>query len=383
MKKKLLYVHHSGSMGGAPRSLSYLIDKIDKKEYEVSLLSIKNGPAINLFKDKVEKLIINEKMYPFHGSTVSGMSLKLFIKNILYANKTYSEAKKEIMKLNPEIIHINSTCLFMVAKAAKKINKNIKVIVHVREPLLNSIFGDILKYMNHKYVDGYIAIDKYDSKTVNSKNRLLSVVYNFVDFKKYDYNIKSNILFKELNINKDKIIILYLARIAPSNGTIEFIEAAREIEYKFKKDYQFVITGYNPKDQSKYNHKVFELCKNRKNIKLLEFRDDVVDLIASSNIIVSPFTEPHFARAIIEAAAMGKPSIGNDIGGVNELIINNKTGLLYKSHKEMINCIIKLAEDNKLRYNLGNNARMFALDNFNSEINAQKTFEVYKKLLKQ
>lgn len=380
MKKNILYVHHSGSMGGAPRSLSYLLDKIDRNKYNVSLLTIRQGPAIDLFKNKVDNLVINEKMYPFHGSTVSGMSFKLFIKNILYANRTYREAKKEIAKINPEILHLNSTCLFMVAKAAKKVDKNIKVIAHIREPLLNSIFGDILKYMNHKYVDGYIAIDKYDSKTVNSKDRKLEVIYNFIDFKQYNKNIKSNVLRKRFNIEENKIIFLYLARIAPSNGTLEFIEAAKEILSKYNKDYHFIISGYNEKDISNYTKRVVNECENYENIHLLEFRNDVPDIIASSDVIVSPFTEPHFARAIIESSAMGKVNIGSDIGGVNELIFNNKTGLLYNSKQDMINKMIKLAEDRQLRRYLGENAIEFAKKNFNAEVNAKRTFDFYESI---
>ena len=377
MKRNILYVHHSGSMGGAPRSLSYLLDKIDRDKYNVSLLTIRKGPSIELFRNKVDKLIINEKMNPFHGSTVSGMSFKLFVKNILYANRTYKEAKREISKIKPEIVHLNSTCLFMVAKAAKKIDKNIKVIAHVREPLLNSIFGDILKYMNHKYVDGYIAIDKYDSETINSKNRELEVIYNFIDFKQYNEDVKSRVLRERFNIEENKIIFLYLARIAPSNGTLEFIEAAKEILSKHNKNYHFIISGYNEKDLSDYNKNVINECKGYENIHLLEFRNDVPDIIASSDIIVSPFTEPHFARAIIESSAMGKVNIGSNIGGVNELILDNKTGLLYDSKEDMINKMIKLAEDKQLRAVLGKNAIEFAKENFDAIVNTKKTFEFY------
>ncbi len=61
---------------------------------------------------------------------------------------------------------------------------------------------------------------------------------------------------------------------------------------------------------------------------LIEFRKDIPSIINSSDIIVFPSVVPHFARSIIEAGAMAKPSIASNIGGPDELIINGETGLL-------------------------------------------------------
>jgi len=38
-----------------------------------------------------------------------------------------------------------------------------------------------------------------------------------------------------------------------------------------------------------------------------------------------PFTEPHCLGAIIEAAAIGIPTVAADIPGPNELVIHNQT----------------------------------------------------------
>jgi glycosyltransferase involved in cell wall biosynthesis len=382
VKRRILYVHHSGGMGGAPRSLAFLIKRLDKSIYEPIVICLWGGPAVKLFEEAGATVIVDTKLKPFHGTTVSGMNIKIFLKGIIYAYPTYLRAKKVIKELQPDLIHLNTTCLFMLAKAAKKVSSNLKVITHVREPLLDSLSGKILKYMNHKYVDGYIAIDKYDASKLNIKDRIAKVVYNFVDFDEYNSEVKSNVLRKELNISEDSIIFLYLARIAQSNGTLEMVRKCKEIVNN-KKNYHFVIVGDVPEESNEYTIKVRGICDTNSNIHLLKFRNDIPNVIASSDIMLCPFTKPHFSRAIIEAAAMGKPAIGSNVGGPAELIVHKETGLLFdvNNFDTMLDCINKMASDNEYIKYLGKNAEKFAYDNFNMEKNSKETFKVYDDLL--
>ena len=48
-----------------------------------------------------------------------------------------------------------------------------------------------------------------------------------------------------------------------------------------------------------------------------------------------PFTQPHFARGIIEGAAMGKPALSTDIEGPRELVVDGTTGRFYHSGDEL------------------------------------------------
>ena len=51
-----------------------------------------------------------------------------------------------------------------------------------------------------------------------------------------------------------------------------------------------------------------------------------------SDIVISPSIEPEaFGRVAVEAQSMEKLIIASNIGGSNETIINEKTGLLFES----------------------------------------------------
>ncbi|WP_458120262.1 glycosyltransferase family 4 protein [Paenibacillus sp. Z6-24] len=378
--KKVLYVHHSGYMGGAPRSLTYLISHLDKQKFQGNVLTIRNGPAVKLLESGGLPVEVAKGMFPFHGSTVSGMTPKLFIRNLIGALPTYFQAKKYIRKYQPDIIHLNSTCLFQVARAAKKVSPDTKVVCHVREPLLNSFAGNILKRMNHKYVDGYISIDQFDSETVDSAGRELEVVYNFVDFKSYNPDVSGAGVRRELGLADDDIVFLYIGRVVSGNGVLDMVNAFNKISKDHPK-FKLVVGGFYFNKNNAYEDKVMEACKGNDQIYPLAFRDDVPQMIAASNVMMCPFVEPHFSRSIIEAASMKKPAIGTNIGGPNELILHGKTGYLFESgdYNEMAQYMIKIGTDPALYEKLGQSALSFAEENFDARKNAKRTFDFYNR----
>lgn len=378
-KKKILYIHHSGRLGGAPKSLSLLVQRIDRDKYEPIILTIKNGPAVELLKSTGAQVIVKESLFPYHGTTVSGMSLHFFLQNNIFLIPTFLGARRIIKRINPDLIHLNTTCLFAFAAAAKSLKPKIKVITHVREPLLENIFGKILKYANYRFVDGFISICKNDESRLLIKEKPAQVVYNFVDFNTYKKDLQSNILSRELNLPKQSIVCLCLARIASTNGTLELIQRFNELDDRFR-DFKLVIVG--KKLNNKYEKKCIKEARNNPNIFILPFRKDVPEVIASSDIVLCPFTEPHFARGVIEASAMSKPTIGNRIGGVDELIIHEKTGYLINIHSQtdFENHLLQL-NSKKKRDELGQNGYNFAKENFDSETNAKKTFGFYDRFI--
>src|SRR5438876_11434828 len=80
---------------------------------------------------------------------------------------------------------------------------------------------------------------------------------------------------------------------------------------------------------------------------------------ASADIFVFPSTTDTFRNVIIEAQACGVPVIVSDSGGPKELVENNQTGLVTKSHDvdDLTRAIRTLVADPALRQRLGNQAR--------------------------
>ena len=61
MKRKILYVHHGDINGGAPRSLKFLIDKIDNRRYEAYIVCRTSESDAKFFENENNTVILEKK----------------------------------------------------------------------------------------------------------------------------------------------------------------------------------------------------------------------------------------------------------------------------------------------------------------------------------
>ena len=80
----------------------------------------------------------------------------------------------------------------------------------------------------------------------------------------------------------------------------------------------------------------------------------------------------------MESLSMGIPVIASNVGGIPEMVIDKKTGLLCEKQNvsEFAEAILKLKNNRDLLNNMSKNAREFAVKNFSKKIAEEK----YKKI---
>ena len=85
----------------------------------------------------------------------------------------------------------------------------------------------------------------------------------------------------------------------------------------------------------------------------------------------------------MESMSFGKPIIGSDIGGIPELVINNKTGLLFRcgDYVDLSQKIRWLYDMENKIYEFGKNAKKIAYNEFNSESYYLKLNNIYNSLM--
>ena len=103
-----------------------------------------------------------------------------------------------------------------------------------------------------------------------------------------------------------------------------------------------------------------------------------------SDIVISASIEPEtFGRISVEAQSMEKPIIASNVGGSNETIIDNKTGILFESGNAESLCkkiIDVLQLDETTLKSMGNEGRKNVIKKFNIEKMCFSTYSEYKKL---
>ena len=372
-KNKIMYVHHAGTFGGAPKSLSYIIEKLDRDVFDPYLVSIAEGPINEFFKQLPAKFFQISGVRPFHGSTVVEKSVKLFLRNLIFFIPSIYKSLKFIRKVNPDIIHLNSSSLLAFAISGRILGKI--VICHLREPLRKGVWGFVPR-MNNFFVDGYISISKYDLKSMRIPSFLrlqYRVIPNFVDTfddKSVDFNLFDMIIPEK----KDVTIFLYLARFSSSNGWENLIHFGKKVIEKNNKIY-FILVG----SPDEVTYKKFE----SKNIFIFPFTKNIQNFIFNSDVFVCPFLTPHFARGIVEAYSGSLPILGNNIACVDELVLHEETGFLYNNYDEFEKYCLLLASEKKLRLSMGENGKVFSLKKFDFQKNLKDTYAFYNILLQK
>lgn len=364
-KKKVLYIHHSAYLGGAPRSLKLLIDDVVRSgTCDVELFILKKGESAKILNNSNVNVSFGERLFPCHASTVSGKSIKMSIRNFIgFFSNLLNFKVKNIGSY--DVVHLNSTCLFQYAWMVKLKSKRTKVICHVREPVLDTFTGKVLKYFIRNYCDGIVAISKYDLESLGKVNLPCKVVHNYIDVP------------DELNINNrynnGTFVVGYFARLDTKNGILDFIELAKV--NLSNRHLKFVIYGLSGNETDDVR---IALEDRPVNLLINPMVSNVMEYISKCHLNISPFLVPHFSRSVVESAALGVPSIVYNVDSLNELVDHGVTGYVVEKGdiNTMSNLILSLSNDFEAWKVLSSNAYQAAKVRF-SRLNSVRIMDTY------
>lgn len=174
----------------------------------------------------------------------------------------------------------------------------------------------------------------------NIKSKIV-VVHNGIDTKYIE-----KIVGKKEPVKKWDLI--FVGRNTPHKHPEDFIEVVKKLNIKG------AIIGEGFEN--------YELAKNNKNISLLgklESYEKVIQEIKKAKILVLPSTREGFGLVVAEANACQVPAIAYNKTGVEDVIINDKTGFLVEQRD--VNALAikvqKILKDNSLRKKMGISAR--------------------------
>ncbi len=195
-------------------------------------------------------------------------------------------------------------------------------------------------------------------------------------------------LLKDWQINKEKKIILMPGRLTSWKGQQLFIEAINLVKVELGYEaFHAVILG-NDQGRDLYKKKLIRLTEQHRLTDQIKFIDHCKNMALAykiSDIVVSASIEPEaFGRVAIEAQSMEKIIIASNIGGSNETIINDETGLLFESgdamslSKKIIQALTMDESSTKL---MGKEGRKNVIKKFNVEKMCFSTYSEYKRLL--
>ncbi|MGB1451713.1 MAG: glycosyltransferase family 4 protein, partial [Marinirhabdus sp.] len=169
----------------------------------------------------------------------------------------------------------------------------------------------------------------------------------------------------QLHIPLSDFVFLFVGRLVKDKGVNELVKAFQKVHKKHPKTSLLLVGPLEP-DLDPLTPKTLQAMQNHQKIIATGYQKDVRPYFALSQALVFPSYREGFPNVVLQAGAMGLPAIVTNINGCNEIITNNKNGLLIppKNHNDIERAMLKLIEDKKLVTTLKLNARGTIVNQF-------------------
>lgn len=191
-------------------------------------------------------------------------------------------------------------------------------------------------------------------------------------------------LRQELNISEDSFVFIFVGRLVGDKGINELVSAFNKLNSEFRtQNSELLLVGPLETELDPLKPETLNAIENNSNITSVGYQNDVRPYFAISNALVFPSYREGFPNVVMQAGAMGLPSIVSDINGCNEIIIHNTNGIIIppKDSEALTAAMRLLMDDTDLYQHLKSNARVQITSRFERQQVWDALLEEYQSLL--
>ena len=183
---------------------------------------------------------------------------------------------------------------------------------------------------------------------------------------------------EKYDIGKEELIFGFVGRITKDKGVNELLAAFAKIDGA-KLLMVGPQEGIETLDQERY-----QMSLRDENIIYTGLVSDVEKYYCAIDVLIFPSYREGFGNVVMEAAAMGTPSIVSNIPGPIDAVKENETALIVapRDSEALYQAMVKML-DGELRAHLSKNAVRFVTESFDQEILMQRILERKLQLLKE
>ena len=197
----------------------------------------------------------------------------------------------------------------------------------------------------------------------------------------------------EFALEDDCIAIGIVGRLTAIKNQELFLRSVKEVTKNSKKPLKVFLIGDGEDKEKLQNlcedlNMPFSKSYSQKEEILVYFtswRQDMERVYAGLDIVALTSLNEGTPVTLIEAQAANKPIVATDVGGIRDIVKENKTGLLSKSGdlKGLANNLRKLIDDDNLRDQLGRSGYDNVIRSFSYKRLVSDVKSLYTELLKK
>ncbi|PSB23196.1 glycosyltransferase [filamentous cyanobacterium CCP1] len=350
----------SAGLGGAEISLGHLVGTVSK-EIQITVVGV-SEPIVNFIADR--RPTTNRRILSDRG----------FFSFLQHIYTFYG--------LRPDIIHINlcSPWAGAIGLMAALLLPQVRTVRVDQLPLRTT---DILTLWRTRLlslrVDAHVAVGEASARRMEDfyalgRNTVISIPNGVPDFAPSGA-VQSAFTQAQGNQAQGKwMVVGSIGRLDAMKAHDVFIQAIAEVE-----GVAAVILGEG-EQRSSLERLAVELGVSDR-VKLMGWVEQPQSYLANFDVVAMPSRSEGFPLAMVEAMLAARPVIATRVGSMPEAILDHQTGILIEKNdvQSLVRALQELRDNPKLRIQLGNQARNFALAQFTAEAMATK----YERLWQQ
>lgn len=180
----------------------------------------------------------------------------------------------------------------------------------------------------------------------------------------------------------DEPMIVFPGRLLWAKGVGTLIKAARIL--KAKHAVRIVLVGKpDPGNPESIDDEIIQKWVDEGLVEWWGWQSDMRSIYHQSHIVVLPSMGEGLSKALLEAAACGRPIVASDVQGCKEVVIPGVTGFLAppRDYQKLAEQLERLIVNPELRQQMGQSGRRLVEENFSDEIVNQQVLQIYQVLL--
>lgn len=309
--RKVLIATCADRMNGTERYVVDIARKLSKEKFEVAVVTALKGPLSDILKHyNIEEVCIENGIINYYKKP-----------GILNLYRVMKKRRFDVVHANAGII----PCILGKITGAKLSLETKHGLFFTEKQLANlSIKQRMHEKLKEQFVNFTIAISENDKERLIKYLRLnpkkIKVIYNGIDLHLFN----SEKITNRFKVGKE-IVFACIGRFTYQKAQEILLKAFKEISVNFS-NVKLLLVG-DGENRQMINDLITDY-KMSDVVKTYPYRKDVESLYNEFDVLVMSSRFEGIPYVILESMAYGKPIVSTNVGGISEIILDNKNGFI-------------------------------------------------------
>lgn len=370
MNKKISVTHiiNSFEIGGLEKLIYYFIKELDRGLIEPSIIALEDKGELKADFESLSIHMISLNKRPGTDWAI------------------IPEIVRNIKTIEPDIVHTHNLGAHFYGSIGSLLTHGSFAKIHTQHSPPDD-FG-MMKMIKHRFLDRrndhLVCVSneiKYFLEKKWKPRCNLLTIHNGIMAQEANSQCSGKIKM-ELAIPQNGKIIGHVGRLVPVKNQFLLLEAFYKVCNRLSETYLILVGDGPMMKELSFSAEQMGIADQ---VRLVGYREDVLDLLSSFDVFVLSSLSEGLSVALLEAMSVGIPVIATDVGGNKDILQAGHNGILVptKDSEKMAEEIFKVLTDTKLSSSLGRAAMKTVRTEYSMSRMVGAYMDIYSKALEE